>query len=615
MMAQLLSTDRRASPPDRHRARLSPEPRRTVPCARALPGWATVVALLACLAPTLAQAWWSEAWSFRKAVEVGTDFAPERPVTNLTVPVRLHMGNFAYFLDLQENGADLRFMAGDDTTPLDYALEVFDPIAGVSVAWVTVPRIEPGEGARLWMYYGNAEAPAGGERAGWGPDQVAVYHFPDGPERLRDATAYGHHAAGPQSAGGSGVLGAGLALGPATTVTLPATPALAFDASTGLAVSLWIRPEETIGERLLLHQAAPSGALEMTIRDGVPVARIRSGDDVVETAAPGPLEPEQWTHLALTAGAAGLTLYRDGQPVATAEAALPGLNGPLSLGAVGERPGVAAQVDEVRVARAERGPAWVRALAASQDPDGGFVTLGTDESRSEGWVKASFGLLFVLLDEVRPEGWVIIGLIVLMGLLSLDVIIGKSLALGRIERADRHFLQRYRKSAAWPPREGTEPLEPEGDTVLGRLYAAAVEELRSLTAQGRTLPPQAVEVVRARLDAELVDIGNRLNGRLVRVTVAVSGGPFLGLLGTVVGVMVTFASIAVAGNVDVNTIAPGVAAALTTTVMGLAIAIPSLFGYNYLASRVARRLGALEVFADQLLSRLALDSGRLEGGP
>jgi biopolymer transport protein ExbB len=73
---------------------------------------------------------------------------------------------------------------------------------------------------------------------------------------------------------------------------------------------------------------------------------------------------------------------------------------------------------------------------------------------------------------------------------------------------------------------------------------------------------------------------------MVLLTIAISGGPFLGLLGTVVGVMITFAAIAAAGDVNVNSIAPGIAAALLATVAGLAVAIPALFGYNYLASRI-----------------------------
>ena len=70
--------------------------------------------------------------------------------------------------------------------------------------------------------------------------------------------------------------------------------------------------------------------------------------------------------------------------------------------------------------------------------------------------------------------------------------------------------------------------------------------------------------------------------------------------------MITFAAIAASGDVNINTIAPGVAAALIATVVGLLVAIPSLFGYNWLATRIARRTSAMEVFADEFVSGLAL---------
>jgi biopolymer transport protein ExbB len=92
---------------------------------------------------------------------------------------------------------------------------------------------------------------------------------------------------------------------------------------------------------------------------------------------------------------------------------------------------------------------------------------------------------------------------------------------------------------------------------------------------------------------------------MVLLTIAIAGGPFLGLLGTVVGVMITFAAIAAAGDVNVNAIAPGIAAALVATVAGLGVAIPSLFGYNYLASKIKELTTDMQVFVDEFVTRLA----------
>jgi biopolymer transport protein ExbB len=121
----------------------------------------------------------------------------------------------------------------------------------------------------------------------------------------------------------------------------------------------------------------------------------------------------------------------------------------------------------------------------------------------------------------------------------------------------------------------------------------------------RTLSPQSIEAIRASLDASVTRLTQRLNAQMVWLTVAISGGPFLGLLGTVVGVMITFAAIAASGDVNINAIAPGTAAALVATVAGLGVAIPCLFGYNYLNTRVKEISADMHVFADEFVARIA----------
>jgi biopolymer transport protein ExbB len=146
---------------------------------------------------------------------------------------------------------------------------------------------------------------------------------------------------------------------------------------------------------------------------------------------------------------------------------------------------------------------------------------------------------------------------------------------------------------------------------LYRLYAAAIHELHArfdaYRGSGRELllNDNALSAIRATLDARLVRELQGLNSRLVVLTVSIAGGPFLGLLGTVVGVMITFAAIAAAGDVNVNAIAPGIAAALVATVAGLSVAIPCLFGYNFLTTRIGELTADLHAFNDELVTRIA----------
>jgi biopolymer transport protein ExbB len=106
-----------------------------------------------------------------------------------------------------------------------------------------------------------------------------------------------------------------------------------------------------------------------------------------------------------------------------------------------------------------------------------------------------------------------------------------------------------------------------------------------------------------------------LNKLMVILTIAISGGPFLGLLGTVVGVMVTFAAIAMSGDVNINAIAPGVAGALMATVAGLAVAIPALFGYNYLSIRIRDLTSDMQVFVDEFTTKMAEAYSSSRPGP
>ena len=86
------------------------------------------------------------------------------------------------------------------------------------------------------------------------------------------------------------------------------------------------------------------------------------------------------------------------------------------------------------------------------------------------------------------------------------------------------------------------------------------------------------------------------------LSTAVQGGPFLGLLGSAWGVMSVFAQMGIYGTVRLGAVAPGISAALLATVVGLLVAIPSLFGFNWVAQRIRHQTMELENFADEFLS-------------
>ncbi len=98
--------------------------------------------------------------------------------------------------------------------------------------------------------------------------------------------------------------------------------------------------------------------------------------------------------------------------------------------------------------------------------------------------------------------------------------------------------------------------------------------------------------------------GLKLESQMIILSTAVSGAPFLGLLGTVWGVMDAFGGIAQAGTASLAAMAPGVAGALITTVVGLLVAIPAMFGYNFLVTSVRTAIVQAENFAGEFSSEI-----------
>ena len=108
--------------------------------------------------------------------------------------------------------------------------------------------------------------------------------------------------------------------------------------------------------------------------------------------------------------------------------------------------------------------------------------------------------------------------------------------------------------------------------------------------------------VRNAAEREVSEQLLQLEEKLGILATAVSSGPLLGLLGTVWGVMTAFSGMAELGSANLSAVAPGIAGALLTTVVGLVVAIPSAVGYNWLTSDIRKLTVQMDNFADALLA-------------
>jgi biopolymer transport protein ExbB len=325
------------------------------------------------------------------------------------------------------------------------------------------------------------------------------------------------------------------------------------------------------------------------------------------------MTPATWHHVAVTAANNTIALYADGRPVATLASPVPPLTAAASLGGSGGPgaplgAGFVGEMDELQLSKAARAQAFITASFASQGPDGQMLSYGADEENAT-WSSGYFG---VILRSVTIDGWVVIAILMVMAAISLMVMFSKGIQISRVARANANFLERFDEAGADVPRfAGLAASDPRDldRSVLYHLFEAGHEELQRRSAANHSgqlaLSPQAVATLRASLDRIAAYESQRLNSMMVLLTIAISGGPFLGLLGTVVGVMITFAAIAATGDVNINAIAPGIAAALVATVAGLGVAIPALFGYNYLIIRIKDLTTEMHCFIDEFVTRIA----------
>ena len=109
------------------------------------------------------------------------------------------------------------------------------------------------------------------------------------------------------------------------------------------------------------------------------------------------------------------------------------------------------------------------------------------------------------------------------------------------------------------------------------------------------------------MDRSVAEQGLKYEEKMVLLGSIVAGAPFLGLLGTVWGVMDAFGAMSVSSSASLQALAPGVSGALLTTVAALIVAIPSVFGYNYLLQKTKIALIELENFASTISDRLELE--------
>lgn len=583
-----------------------------------------------------AASWWNGEWTLRKKIVLDTTAAGAglaEAVGPTPVLIRLFDANFR-FANAQADGSDLRFVADDGKTLLPYHIEKFDSLLNEAFVWVKVPELKPGVQTVIWLYYSNSTgkaAKAEDAKATYDDNTVLVYHFAEHGQPAYDSSGQGNNA---QTAGipsDGSMIGSGLRVDGKTTVTIPTSPSLFWTEGSAVTWSAWVKFGTPQPQAVFFSRRAGSNFLLIGGDNGVPFVAVTYQGAAVRTPAGAPVAENSWHHLAMVASGEKITLYLDGEQYAEMQSPVPALDGPAVLGGDGAGGGMNSaagfngELDELQIAKVARSVSAIKLAALSQgrDSTAKFLTIGEDEQQTS-WLSAfKGGYIGVIVGSLTPDGWAVIAILFVMSVISWVVMVRKAMYLGNIGKGNVRFLNEWSHVATdLSALENTASDEAKNmggrlggaehrammNTPLYRIYHIGIVEVQHRLAadQGdKVLSARSMQAIRATLDGGLVRETQRLNSNMVLLTIAISGGPFLGLLGTVVGVMITFAAVAAAGEVNVNAIAPGIAAALLATVAGLGVAIPALFGYNYLLTKIKVVTTDMHVFIDEFVTKLA----------
>jgi biopolymer transport protein TolQ len=212
-----------------------------------------------------------------------------------------------------------------------------------------------------------------------------------------------------------------------------------------------------------------------------------------------------------------------------------------------------------------------------------------------------------LVLRSTPFAWSILVLLAVMSVYSWAVIWNRIRLYSRVEKADRAFLSAFRRL----PRGADFRLvcEQHPHSLLARVALVGQRALEQHSPEAGSSALR-YEIVQRAMDRSASDETTRLERHVGFLATTGSVSPFIGLMGTVWGVMMSFLNIGAQGSASLVVVAPGIAEALIATVAGLAAAIPAVVGYNHLLGRLRDFTHATAQFANEFLDQRL--GGRVE---
>ena len=206
--------------------------------------------------------------------------------------------------------------------------------------------------------------------------------------------------------------------------------------------------------------------------------------------------------------------------------------------------------------------------------------------------------LFLRADFVVKS---VIIILILASLYSWTIIVAKLIRIKQLKKLDKEFEEIFWSGNSFE--DLYETLNFNKQDPKSKIFCAAISEWKKSKSDTLNDSPSNINSLKDRMQRSMTVTFNKeseiVEKNLTFLATAGSTAPFVGLFGTVWGIMNSFKSIAVAQNTNLSVVAPGIAEALFATALGLFVAIPAVVAYNKISSDLSKYFISLETFMDE----------------
>src|SRR5579863_2146865 len=226
--------------------------------------------------------------------------------------------------------------------------------------------------------------------------------------------------------------------------------------------------------------------------------------------------------------------------------------------------------------------------------------LQTDSGAGTTQPSLGFSALAEMMSNIGPIAIGVLVLLCLASLYSWTVIFGKWVTFRKATNQSRKFIRAFRKATRLT--DIASLTSEYSASPLAQVFEDVYETYKRVT--GGTGPPRSLTPLERTAQTAASEAVTALERRMTWLATIGSVSPFVGLFGTVMGVVDAFSGLGQAGSATLRAVAPGIAEALITTAAGLFVAVPAVVAYNQFSARIRVFAAALDDFSRELMNTM-----------